>query len=323
VNASSDDPAPRPGDPEAARAGWQAQFVLLAAIWGSSFLFIKVIGEHWPPIDVALGRVALGALTLLVFLAWRRRRLPSGLAVWAHLAVAGVLVNVAPFTLIAYGETKVSSVLAGLWNATTPLFALVAILVAFGEERPDRRSLVGLGVGFVGAAVVLGPWSGLGGNELTGDLACLAAAACYGVGFPYIRRHLAGRPEGPVPLAAGQLLCSTVILAALASLASAPSTDLGVDGVACLLGVGILGSGVAYVLNYEVLAAAGATIGSTVTYVIPVFSTLLGVLVLGEPLTWNEPVGAVVVIAGIAITQGLLRPPRRAGRRRRRCPDPV
>ena len=309
--------------PDVSRARWQAEFLLLAAIWGSSFLFIKVIGEHWSPVYIALGRVSLGAATLLGFLAWRRRRLPSGLAVWGHLAVAGLLVNVAPFTLIAYGETKVSSVLAGLWNATTPLFALVFVLLFFREERLDRRVITGLFVGFAGATIVLAPWSGLGGNALLGDLACLAAGACYGLGFPYVRRHLATRAEGAVPLAAGQLLCATAVLAAAAPFAPPPDMDLGVDGVASVLAIGILGSGVAYVLNYEILEAAGATIGSTVTYVIPVFSTLLGVVVLSEPLSWNEPLGALVVITGIAISQGVISVPLRAARRRRRSLDPA
>ena len=274
------------------------QVVLLATSWGSSFLCIKVLGEAWAPVHVALGRVGLGALVLVAVLAARRTALPRG-RVWLHLLVVALLMNALPFTLFAYGETKVSSVLAGLWNATTPLMTLLVVLTLIREEQPDGRSVAGLAGGFAGVTLLLGPWQGLGGDELLGHAACLAGAACYGLGLPYTRRHLSGRPESGVALAGGQLLCATAMLALVAPLAGAPT--LGLDGgeVASLLVLGILGSGVAYVLTHAIVRAAGATTFSTVTYLIPVVSTALGVLVLSEPLGWNEPAGAAVVLAAM------------------------
>jgi drug/metabolite transporter (DMT)-like permease len=286
---------------------WQAQFVLLAAIWGTSFAFIKVLGRRWPALDVSLGRCVLGALTLLVLLRLSGESLRFERRLWMHLTIAAVLFNAGPFTLYAFGETKVSSVLAGLWNATTPLFALLAVLAAFPEEHPDRSRIIGLGIGFAGAGLVLGPWRSLGSNQLVGDLACAGAAACYGLGFPYVRRYLAGRPESGVALAAGQLLCASLILAVLAPLAGVPTVHIGLDGVGSLLALGALGSGIAYLLNFSIVRAAGSTTASTVTYLIPVFSTISGVALLGESLHWNEPIGAAVLIAGIAISQGTLR----------------
>ena len=283
-----------------AAPAWQAQFVLLAAIWGSSFLCIKVLGEHWPPVDVALGRIALGAVTLLVVLAARGDRLPRDRATWGHLAVVGLLMNAAPFSLFALGERTVPSVLAGLWNATTPLMTMLAVLVLLPAERPDRRGRAALVVGFAGVALVLGPWRGLGGDALLGQLACAGAAACYGIGLPYTRRHLSGRPESGPALAAAQLVCATAILAPIAPLAGMPPTDLPVDALASLAALGVLGSGVAYVLTHAIIRAAGATTFSTVTYVIPIFSTVLGVAVLSEPLSWNEPVGAAIVLGAMA-----------------------
>jgi len=287
-------PPPAPA-PAPATTPWRLQFVLLAAIWGSSFLCIKVLGESWAPLHVALGRVALGALLLVAVLAVRRVALPRG-EVWRHVAVVALLMNALPFFLFAYGETKVSSVLAGLWNATTPLMTLVVVLVLLRDERPDRRRLLALAGGFAGVTLLLGPWKGLGGDELLGHLACLGAAACYGLGLPYTRRHLSGRPEGGLALAAAQLLCATAMLVLVVPLAGLPSTALGADALASLAVLGILGSGVAYVLTHAIVRAAGPTTFSTVTYLIPVVSTALGVLVLSEPLGWNEPAGAAVVL---------------------------
>ena len=290
--------APAVGVAAGAPAPWRLQFVLLAVIWGSSFLCIKVLGEAWAPLHVALGRVALGALFLVGVLVVRRVALPRG-RVWLHLAVVALLMNAVPFTLFAYGETKVSSVLAGLWNATTPLWTLVVVLVLLREERPGGRRLAALAGGFAGVTLLLGPWKGLEGDDLLGHLACLAAAACYGLGLPYTRRHLSGRPEGGVPLAAAQLLCGTAMLAVVAPLSGMPTTALDAGELASLAVLGVLGSGVAYVLTHAIVRAAGPMTFSTVTYLIPVVSTALGVAVLSEPLGWNEPAGAAVVLAAM------------------------
>ena len=283
----------------ATTAPWRAQFVLLAAIWGSSFLCIKVLAEVWAPVHVALARVVLGALFLVAVIAVRRIPLPRGRVVWGHLAVVALFMNAIPFTLFAYGETKVSSVLAGLWNATTPLMTLVAVLLIIPSERPDQRRLLGVAGGFAGVVLLLGPWKGVGGDVWLGHLACLGAAACYGIGVSYTRRTLSARPESGVAMATAQLLCGTAMLALVAPFGAAPSGHLGADGVASLLVLGVLGSGVAYVLMHAIIRAAGATTFSTVTYLIPVVSTALGVAILSEPLGWNEPAGAAVVLGSM------------------------
>jgi drug/metabolite transporter (DMT)-like permease len=283
----------------AAAAPWHAQFVALAVIWGSSFLCIKVLGEDWPAPYVALGRVVLGTLFLLGWLAVRRTALPRGRTLWRHLAVVAVLMNVIPFTLFAYGETKVSSVVAGLWNGTTPLFTLLVVLLAFPEERPTPRRLAGLAIGFAGVALLLGPWKALDGDALLGHLACGAGAVCYGLGLPYTRRHLSGRTETGPQLAAVQLLIATGMLALVAPFSGTPTLGLEADAIASLLVLGILGSGVAYVLTHQIIRTAGPTTFSTVTYLIPVVSTALGVVILSEGLSWNEPAGAAIVLGSM------------------------
>jgi drug/metabolite transporter (DMT)-like permease len=292
--------------------GWLPAFVVLSSIWGASFLFIKVADRAFEPLQVAFGRCALGALTLLALVAVRRERLPRGRGAWMHLMAIAVLFNSVPFALFAYGETKVSSVVAGIWNATTPLTTLVVVLALLPDERPTRDRVAGLMVGFAGVLVVLGPWTGLGGR-LVGNLACLGAATCYGLGFPYTRRFVAGRSESVVSLSAAQVLCGALQLGLVMPLLTSAPDRAPIDPVLCMIALGAGGTGVAYVLNYWVIRRAGATIASTVTYLIPLFSTVLGVVVLGEGLSWNQPVGALVVLLGVALSQGrvtALRPPR-------------
>ena len=291
---------------------WRVQFALLALLWGASFLFIKIGVEELAPVDVALSRVLLGATVLVGTVLAARERLPSGRGTWGHLLVAAALGNAVPFTLIAYAETDVSSVLAGLLNATAPLFVMAVAMLMLPEERPTRRRVAGLLAGFAGVVVLLGPWRGLGGAELAPQLMCLAAAGCYGVYFPYARRFLSRLPDSGASLAAGQMLCATLqLVAATALLGDAPG-GISAKVAASLLALGALGTGVAYILNFAILRAAGATIASTVIYVVPIVSTLLGVVVLAEGLEWNQPLGAAVVLVSVAASQGLLRTRRRS-----------
>jgi drug/metabolite transporter (DMT)-like permease len=291
--------------PERDRA-WPVAFVALAAIWGTSFLFIKVAVGSVSPVYVALGRTSIGMVTLMVLLPFLRAGLPRGWPVWGHLAVAALLFNTVPFFLIALGEEHVSSVLAGIWNATTPLVTVPAVAAIVPGERPTRQKVLGVLIGFAGVVVVLGPWRHTGGAALLGTLACLGGATSYGLAFAYTRRFLSGRTESGVSLSAAQLLLGTVQLAVLAPLVAPMPHTPGWRAAGSLLVLGALGTGIAYILNYRVLRAAGPTTASTVTYLIPVFSTVAGVVFLHEELTWNEPVGGLVVLAGVALAQGLL-----------------
>jgi drug/metabolite transporter (DMT)-like permease len=286
---------------------WQARLILLAAIWGLSFLFIKVGDEALPPLQVALGRLILGTLTLLVILAIRHEGLPKERRIWFHLAVTAILFNSVPFSLFAYGETHTTSVLAGIWNSTATLFAVPFSMLMLATERPSRSRLAGIVVGFLGVLVVMGVWRGFGGSAFIGNLACLGAALCYGIGFPYMRRYLTGHAYSTISLAAGQLICGTVQLALITPFVTTIPHALPLKVIGSMLALGMLGTGLAYILNYSLVRDAGATTASTVAYLIPLFSTAAGVIILGEPLAWYEPVGAVVVIAGVAISQGRLR----------------
>jgi drug/metabolite transporter (DMT)-like permease len=286
---------------------WQARLVLLGAIWGLSFVLIKIGNRGFTPVQVSFGRMLFGLLVLVPVLLMQRARLPRDLRTWGRLGVAAVLVNSAPFTLFAFGEQRVDSVLAGIWNGTTPLFVLVVVLLTLPEERPTRERALGLGLGFAGVLVVLGAWRGIGGGELLGSAACLAAAILYGIGFPYIRRNLATGSLGVPALAFGQLALGTLQLALVLPFAGGVPTAISAGPLAAVAALGAAGTGAAYLLNYSIIRAAGATAASTVTYLVPVFATIAGVAFLGERVTWNEPVGGLVVLLGVAASQGRLR----------------
>jgi drug/metabolite transporter (DMT)-like permease len=282
---------------------WQARFALLALAWGSTFLFIKIGVEALAPLQVSFGRLLVGTAVLLALVAARGERLPVERRTWARLAVAAVLLNVAPFTLFAYGEQHVSSVLAGIWNATVPLFTLPVAVLLLADEHAGARRLAGLAIGFAGVLTVLGVWRGVGTTSLGGNLLCLAAAASYGLGFPYTRRYLAHRREGPLALATAQLICATVEIAVLTVLFTSPPHALAAKHVLSILALGAIGTGLTFMLNYSLIRDVGATVTSTVAYVMPIVSTVLGVVALGEPLRWYQPVGAVVIVAGAALAQ--------------------
>ena len=285
---------------------WPAAFVLLGAIWGCSFWWIKLGLRAVSPVDVAFLRLFAGASALLIISAFTRTPLPHRLKTWRHLFVFSILVNSVPFTLFAYGETHVSAVLAGLINSMTPLTTLGAVLLVFRQEQATRTIIVGLLVGLVGVLVVIGVWRGFGQGQLLGIGACVVAVICYGIGYPYARRHLSHGEEPPVSLAAGQVLCGTLQLLPFALLLGHVHHHPPTSSVLGLLALGVLGTGIAYILNFHVVSNAPATVASSVTYLTPVFAVVVGVAFLHEALTWYEPVGALLILTGAAIAQNRL-----------------
>ncbi len=286
---------------------WPASFLLLGAIWGCSFWWIKLGLRAVSPVDVAFLRLFAGASALLIIAVVTGTKLPRRIATWRHLFVFSLLINSAPFTLFAYGETHISAVLAGLINSLTPLATLGAVLLLFRQQRASRNIFIGLIIGFVGVLVVIGVWRGFGHGQLLGIGACVAAVLCYGVGFPYARRHLSERDESPVSLATGQVLCGTLQLLPFALLFGHVRQHPPASSIFGLLALGVLGTGIAYILNFHVVNNAPATVASSVTFLTPLFAVIVGVAFLHEALSWNEPVGAVLILAGAAIAQNRFR----------------
>jgi drug/metabolite transporter (DMT)-like permease len=280
---------------------------LLALIWGSSFLLIKFAVEGLAPTQVVLGRLAAGAAVLLVIVVVTRQPLPREPAVWGHVALMGIVANIVPFFLFAWGEQRITSGMAGVLNGTTPLFTLAFALMALTEERWSLQRFSGLLLGFVGVVVVVGPWNTEGRvNPVSGQLACLGAAACYGVAFVYTRRFLANRGYPPLSLSAAQLIMATVLLALVAPVVASDPTRLTPLVVVSVLLLGAVGTGLAYLLFYRLISEVGSTSASMVTYLIPIVAVVLGVVVQSDPVTWNLFVGAAIVLVGAAMAEGRL-----------------
>ncbi|MFP3466660.1 DMT family transporter [Leifsonia sp. SIMBA_070] len=284
------------------------QFAAMGLVWGASFLFMKVALTGVSFGQVAWARLVFGAITLAVIALVMRARLPREPIVWLHFTVVAVTYCVIPFLLFAWAEQYVSSSLASIYNAVTPITTAILATAAFRVEKLNRDQVLGVLVGIVGVVVVVGPWAvdALAGS-LWGQLACLGAVTCYGFSFGYIRRFISPRAISATTSALLNIGIAAVIMIVLTPLIAWHPVTFSWPVLLSLLALGALGTGVVYIWNMNVLRAWGPTITSGVTYVTPVVGVALGILVLGEHLTWNEPAGAVIVIAGILLTQQRVR----------------
>lgn len=214
-----------------------------------------------------------------------------------------MLLNVVPGVLFALAETRVTSILAGIINAVTPLMTLLAIMIVSRDERPRFHQIIGLGIGFAGVLTVLGVWKGLGENPLWAILVLFGAVTCYGFSFPYARRFVLPHKLQPESIAAAQVTAGALTLLPFYLLDGIAEDNYRLAPVLAMLALGIFGSGFAYIWNFKVMALAGSAIASSVTYLTPVVAIAVGLIFLQEQLFWYEPVGALIVLLGAAIAQ--------------------
>ena len=286
------------------RKSWLPAYLALGLVWGCSFIFIKLGLEFLTPFGVAFVRCALGAITLLIVVKLMKIDLPKEKSTWYKLWVVAMLLNVVPGILFAYAELHVTSVLAGIINATTPLATLIVMLIAFREEKLKAEQIYGLILGGLGVMVVLGIWQGIGDNQITGVIALLVAVTCYGISFPYSKRNIIPLGLKPEAAATTQLIMAAVTLLPFYLYDGISEDNYRPANIFAMLALGILGSGFAYIWNFSIIAAAGSSIASSVTYLTPVVAVFVGWLFLGEVIVWHEPVGALLVILGAAVSQG-------------------
>jgi drug/metabolite transporter (DMT)-like permease len=275
--------------------------VLLALVWGSSFMFIKVAVRDLDPATLVLGRLGVAALTLglVVPLALGGKLTLSELrSHWPFLAVVGLLNTAVPFWLLSWGETRIDSGLASIIQASVPIFNALLAFGFFHEQRVKGRNLVGVAVGFVGVAVLVGAQPQA---KILGALAVVGMATCYAAGGLLARHHLSAvRPQA--------VALGTTLVAAVAMLptgvAFAPHHLPGWKPIASVVFLGVVGTAFAYLLFYTIIAGAGAAYASLVTYLVPPVALAYGAVFLDERIGWPAIVGLVLILAGVALGTG-------------------
>lgn len=286
---------------------WAVDFVLLAAIWGSSFLFMHIGTVEFGALPTAAVRVAIAALFLLP-LVWLRGLLPVLGRHWKQTFSIGLLNSGIPFACYSFALLSISTGLSAILNATVPMFGALIAWVWL-KDSPTGSRLLGLVVGFAGVALLA--WdkasftpgaSGVAPGWAV--LACLVACICYGISASYTKRYLSGLP--PLVTATGSQLGATLGLA-LPALWLWPARMPGAQAWLSLLAVGVLCTGIAYILFFRLIEHAGPPRALAVTFVVPVFAVLYGVLFLGEAVTPWMLGCASVIVGGTALATGLLR----------------
>lgn len=294
------------------RVPWQALWIGLAVIWGSSFLLMKLGLEALHPMQIATLRIGIAAVTLLVLSAALRTRLPRDTGTWGLLAICSFFLTTLPFTAFVVAETRISSGLTGLANAFTPVATALFALLLLPSDRLTTRKLVSVLLGFVGVVLIAQPWTTEQGPDLLGIAIAVLGAASYGVGWT-LNRRLLGQREVPGLAHPTALMITGLPMSVLALLGWAAidgSSPVALHGpaealplaLAAVAVLGVVGTGVAYILQFEVVRAVGPTVAATVTYLIPVVAVTLGVVVLGEQVgPWQLAGAAIVIGAGVLV----------------------
>jgi len=272
------------------------ELTLLGAIWGGSFLFMRVAAGEFGALPLVEARLALGALVLLPFL-WQARAKFTA-ALWLRIAGIAAVNSVIPFALFAWGAERAPAGIGAITNAMTVMFtSLVAYLLY--QERISARQLIGLVAGFVGVAI-LASGKTAGQAVWPAALAGASASLCYGFGINFVRRYLTGLPAGAV--AAANLLCGSILLAPVA-LWNWPQQPVSAKSWGSAVLLGVLCTGIAFVFYYRLIARIGAPRTSTVTYLIPLFGVIWAWMLLGEPVTVTMGVAGALILAGVALSQ--------------------
>jgi drug/metabolite transporter (DMT)-like permease len=285
----------------------------ISFIWGSSFMFIKVAVRDMAPSTLVLGRVGLAAIALLAFVAVTlggRVSVAEFRAHWPWIVVIGLINTAIPFWLLSWGETRIDSGLASIIQASVPIFIVVLAFAIFHEQRVTGSRLVGVGVGFVGVALLVGAQPE---GKILGALAVVAMAACYAVGGLLTRRHLAG--ARPQVVAAGTAAVAALVLVP-AGLAQAPHDVPGWKAIGSVVFLGLVGTALAYLIWFTLIASAGAHYAALVTYLVPPLALAYGALFLDERFGASAFAALGLILGGVALGTGVLRP----SRLRRRLP---
>jgi drug/metabolite transporter (DMT)-like permease len=277
--------------------------LLLSLLWGSSFYFYKVLVAVLPPVTVVTGRVGIAAIALNLLLLARGEGLPRDR--WKDFLISGVLNNVLSFILICWGETRITSGMASILNAITPMFVVVIGHFVTHDEKMSWAKIGGIGLGVLGTVILVGPQAFRGASAALGEMAVIVASLFYAMGGLY-SRHFRGLP--PLVAATGQLTAATAVLLPLSLVVDQPwrlpmpGWETGVS----LLVIALVNTAAAYLVYFRLLAGAAVTHASLVTFLIPPIALLLGAVFLDERITLQAVSGMVVIALGLAAIDGRL-----------------
>lgn len=279
-----------------------ALIITLALLGGSNFAWIKIALDAFSPVQLTFARLLLGALVLVAVVEISHDRLPRDRQTWLHVGVAALLSNTAPYLLFAFGETRIDSSIAGVLNTTTPLWTIALVAATCHTETVRPVQFTGFVFGLAGCVILFAPWNS-DGIDLLGVVYCLLAAALNAFSYVYIARYLTPKSITPTVLATAQLLAATgwALIALVSSPGAVPAFAPG--PWAALVILGVLGTGLAYIVNFALIRHEGPTRTSAVTYLIPLVSLAIGTVALDEPLTSHLLAGSALVLIGIAVSR--------------------
>ena len=288
-------------------------FCVLALIWGSSFLFIRIGVEQLPPFQLVFIRTAIAAVGLNIVVLARGKRLPTDWRSIADLLFLGIVNTVLPFAFITWGETQIESGLASVLQGTAALFTLLVAHFAFADERITLRKIIGLVIGFLGVVVLASRSTAEAGSNtdstlhVLGQLAIVVASFCYALGGTFSRKAMQNRLD-PFVVAAGAMTVAAITtgIIAYAGPVVGVTPPIGLNQLeprvlGAVLALGFVNTFGAYLIFYPLIAALGAARTSMVTYIIPVVGLVLGAIFLGELLDVRLIIGAVMILGSIAI----------------------
>lgn len=285
---------------------------VLSLLWGGSFFFVEILIRHFAPLTIVTVRVALAAMALWGIIIARGLPIPKTRQHWTALAIIGVLNSALPFSMIAWGQTQISSGLASIFNATTPFFTVLIAGLFLVDERVTKPKLLGVMIGLLGTIIIIGPdalsqgMSG-GAGTVLGQLAVMGAAISYAITAVYSRRFQKWGLS-PLIVAAGQVTMAALILCPFMLIIDKPWIDFTVpfEAVWAMIGLAFFSTVVAYTLYFRLIASAGATNAALVAFLVPISAIILGVVILGETFTGPQAIGIVLIGLGLLVMDGRL-----------------
>jgi drug/metabolite transporter (DMT)-like permease len=281
------------------RTDWLT-LLALGFMWGTSYVFIKLGVQTLPTFTLIAARLGIGLALLASVVAIAGERLPREPRIYGHLVVMSVVNIVLPFALITTAERSVDSALAAVLNGAVPLFVIVLAALFLPDEPLTVNRLVGLGVGYLGVIVLVSRSLGASGSTLTSELGLVLSTVSYGAGAVYARRNMRGIP--PMIPALFQVGFAFVIVSVIALVTEQPwNVSWSRDAIVAVVWLGILGSGLAYLANFRLLARVGATRTSLVAYLLPIVGIVSGALMFGEVVDIRIVIGTILIIAGVAL----------------------